>query len=77
MADLGTMQSPLSGAQIMAKLITLSRGAVASVEAIVPPTVNTPVGLTIFAAQTIQAARIAQGWSVSPGVKLAQFTFAR
>ncbi len=51
--------------------------ALRDVAAAIPPAVTTPIGLTIFASQSIQAARMAQGWAVPPGVKLFQNTFCR
>lgn len=77
MSELGAAQSPITAAQIVARLLSMDPSALRDVAAAIPPAVTTPIGLTIFASQSIQAARMAQGWAVPPGVKLFQNTFCR
>lgn len=76
MSDMSHSQSPLNGAQILARLESLERGVASSVTGMIRP-LNVPIGIAIIASQSIQDARIAQGWCVPAAVNLARYTFAR
>lgn len=71
MAEIATSQSPLSAQQILARLASIPAPMLAP-----PISASTPPGVAVVQAQTIQALRIAQGWSAQPGAILAQFTLS-